>query len=517
MSRTASRPLDRGAVRAADDQFYANHPELIEDGERIPLDPSDPAQADLRSEWMDLYIANGGQVEGETPTADKRPEDVTEPCPMQPADLGVRVTDACNSSSIGGVDIEVSGPQNRAGTTNPKGWSMFENLPPGCYTLLGSHAGYNDASTTVWVSSATTQTAQIELQPGVEIQPQQGTYTVVLDSSGNAPAGHPILEFEITGGPPNHLFDLHLTSGHSSELAGGPGLAGSWSASDSREDRADKTAFSSWSNGQTSLRLDGNGAATYQMPLEWWRDLARIPREEFDELTIYFRVIAFADASSEPCALSTTDEDHASACDVMLRSNLERFRLLDGGYIAGGVRKSLRVEFTVREANTSEMYTIVQWMEGYAGIWGGTPPVMSHPQHQIYSIRHEGNFPDTTVDSLTLNPRPSFFGGAGGPSVSADGLTAHGTDRPGGALPPRYSHMYVQFDFQTRLHLNFEVPAAVHIVRQDGSPPVYGVITGVLPDPQPVTLDSDDWNVRILQERTAAAVNVTHPDNYAGP
>ena len=47
--------LNSVAVQQADNQFYANHPELIEDGKRIPLDPDDPAQAGLRSEWMDLY------------------------------------------------------------------------------------------------------------------------------------------------------------------------------------------------------------------------------------------------------------------------------------------------------------------------------------------------------------------------------------------------------------------------------------------------------------------------------
>jgi hypothetical protein len=85
MSRTARRPLDRDAVRAADDQFYANHPELVQDDKRIPLDPSDPSQADLRSEWMDLYVANGGEVEGKAPAGDKRPDDATEPCPVEPS------------------------------------------------------------------------------------------------------------------------------------------------------------------------------------------------------------------------------------------------------------------------------------------------------------------------------------------------------------------------------------------------------------------------------------------------
>lgn len=58
------RPLNRDAVVAADDEFYRQHPELVRDnGTRIPLDPDDTAQANLRSEWRRLYLANGGELE----------------------------------------------------------------------------------------------------------------------------------------------------------------------------------------------------------------------------------------------------------------------------------------------------------------------------------------------------------------------------------------------------------------------------------------------------------------------
>lgn len=59
----AKRPLDASATRAANDDFYARHPELVRDGQRQPLDPDDPAQAALRREWMQAYAANGGAVE----------------------------------------------------------------------------------------------------------------------------------------------------------------------------------------------------------------------------------------------------------------------------------------------------------------------------------------------------------------------------------------------------------------------------------------------------------------------
>ena len=70
MSRRASRPLNRRAVSSADDELYRRHqdderpnPLFDEDGNLQQLDPDDPAQAELRREWTDLYIEHGGQVE----------------------------------------------------------------------------------------------------------------------------------------------------------------------------------------------------------------------------------------------------------------------------------------------------------------------------------------------------------------------------------------------------------------------------------------------------------------------
>lgn len=83
MSRVARRPLNQAAVQFADDEFYANHPEMVDaNGHRIPLSPSDPAQAGMRSEWMDYYVANGGELEGDE-TGSTQPGDPKEPCPRK--------------------------------------------------------------------------------------------------------------------------------------------------------------------------------------------------------------------------------------------------------------------------------------------------------------------------------------------------------------------------------------------------------------------------------------------------
>ena len=520
MIRRAVRPLDSGAVAAADSDIYQRHaddprPNALydADGNRTPLDPDDPAQAELRREWMDLYEAHGGAVEGGTSNP-RQPDDPGEPCCNEVADLHVQVVNDCDGSPIEGAQVEISGPESRSGATNAEGWAGFEGIEPGAYNVSAGHDGYNDGDTEVTVPPATSQTAEVELTPTIRIEACEASYTVVLDSNGNAPTAYPILEFEITDGPPNYRYDLQVTRGASSALSGGPGLADAWCGSDDRDDRADKTEFSTWSNGEQTLRLDGSGAATYSMPLEWWRDLARIPLDSFDELDVRFRVLAMPDGTDEPCAYSTTDADHAAAGHVTVRNNLERARVVDLGYVDGGHKKSVRMEFTVREPNTTEMYTIVQWMQGASRLWCGTPPVLRYPPHQLYDIRHDCNFPDWTIDRLHTNPR--YWDGTY--TISSDGLTASATDRPGSSsFPTGCSHKFYGIDFETRFHLNFEVPAAVTVVRQDGSPPVYGVVTGELADPQPVTLASDTWDAHILLERTASGVTVTHPASFGGP
>ncbi len=532
MTRRARRPLNQAAVAAADNEIYRRHegdprPNPLYDaaGNRRGLSSTDPSQASLRREWMDSYIANGGEVESQTPDP-APPGQIAQQCPAsprppspspapvpptpppEPANLHVRVMHACDRRPLNGATVRITGPETRETSTSADGWANFDGITPGTYDIQGIHPQHQTGTGSAAAPGGTTTTAELLLQGTIGIRPAQAAYSVVLDASGNAPGAHPVLELQITNGPPNHLFDVQLSRGGA--MAGGPGLAGSWVQADGRDARVDRAVFSSWSNGQTSLRLDGGGNATYRMPLEWWRDQARQPLSRFTEFTYSLRVIAFPDSGTPVC----TDSAASATPTVILRNNLVRFRVVDLGYINGGVAKSIRMEFTVREANTTDMFTFVQWMQGYFRHWRGTPPAMSYPTHQLYSIIHDANFPDFTIDRLRTNPR--YWDGAY--NVSADGLTASATDAPGGAINAGFSHEYGSIDFETRVHLNFEVPAAVRITRQDGSAPVYGVITGVLANPQPVTLDSATWNTRVLQVRQPdGSVTVTHPASFAGP
>ena len=98
MTRHARLPLNPVAVAAANEALWAAHPEL---GRRqLTMGPADAA---LRREWMDAYLAAGGQVEPASPTPTPTPtpgptpnpnpnptppprpiDDPVQPCPNQP-------------------------------------------------------------------------------------------------------------------------------------------------------------------------------------------------------------------------------------------------------------------------------------------------------------------------------------------------------------------------------------------------------------------------------------------------
>ncbi|MFN0103160.1 MAG: hypothetical protein ACKV2U_13855 [Bryobacteraceae bacterium] len=545
-TRRAKRPLNDAAVQAADDEIYRRHandprPNALYDanGNRLPLSATDPAQTDLRREWMDLYIANGGEIEGGsggggttpvTPCPDRPGSDPdptpggpptptptpTEPghIPSETANLGVRLVHACDQSPLEGGTVRISGPETREGRTGPDGWAHFEGITPGSYLIEAVHSQHHPGTGSVSVPALMSTTTELPLQGMIRIAPIQVTYTVVLDANGNASAAHPILKFNITNGPPNHFIDVQLSRTGAASLSGGPGLAGSWVHADGRDARKDRQEFSSWSNNQRAIQLDGGGNATFEMPLEWWRDQVRRPLAGFTEFTYHYRVVAMRNAATAVCAHSSADGSASGS--VRLLNNLTAFRVVDLGYIDSGTKMSMRMEFEVREANTTDMYTFVQWKIGGREIWSSaTPSVMSRPNVQDYNVIHVSDYPESQIDRLGTNPR--YWDGVY--TITNGGKKAAATDKPGStATSAAEPNTFTHIDFDTRVHLNFEVPAAVTISRQDGAAPVFGVVIGVLADPQPITLDSDDWNSRILRARQADGTEVvTHPAAYAGP
>ena len=85
------RPLKSDSVKAADEELYANrkddkrpNPLFDKDGKRRKLDATDPAQADLRKEWCDLYEKHNGEVEDPEEPPETPPDEPLPDCPDPP-------------------------------------------------------------------------------------------------------------------------------------------------------------------------------------------------------------------------------------------------------------------------------------------------------------------------------------------------------------------------------------------------------------------------------------------------
>jgi hypothetical protein len=416
--------------------------------------------------------------------------------------LAVHVQDS-DGKPVEGVPIILNDEQSM-GSTDSEGNLDLGLHPPGTYAVATQTETHANASQELDAVGGADTMFQLELKAKTPtITAKQESYIVVLDSSGNEFAGYPILEFDITDGTPGCFLDVQVQREDAGNLTGGLGLAGAWDKSKPASERAGQDTFSSWSDGETGLQLDGSGKATYRMPLEWWRDLARQPLSDFTTQTIHFKA---ATAPSESSSV-TVDSPVATAS---VQNNLVDMQVVDNGYINGGLNKSVSMEFTVLEANTTEMYTIVQWRMGSNPTWGGP---RAYGIVMDYNLNHDFNGPDWSIDRLGTNPRyhDGLF------AVSGGGKKATTTDAPGGPIGPADTHDFFALDFDTRVHLNFEVPAAVTITKKEGSAPIWGIVVGELADPQPVTLANATWDTRILQVRTVLGVTVTHPDAYGGP
>jgi hypothetical protein len=170
VSRKAALPLDKAAVRKSDDHFYANHPELVQDGERIPLDATDPKQARLRSEWMDLYEANHGRAET-TPSRKKKPADAVEPCPICKEGEGQLVITVVDQDfkPVAGAEVAADALSKQ---TDGNGVADFGVVPAKTYSISARKDGYF-----VWG------------EPGSPAQMFEDTVTVISQEKAEARLG----------------------------------------------------------------------------------------------------------------------------------------------------------------------------------------------------------------------------------------------------------------------------------------------------------------------------------------
>jgi len=86
-----ARPLDSGAVAAADNRFYAKYPQMVdENGNRIPLGASNDPDNEMHEDWVRFYKEeaaknDGGDGSGTTPPPSTEPdEEEPETVPVPP-------------------------------------------------------------------------------------------------------------------------------------------------------------------------------------------------------------------------------------------------------------------------------------------------------------------------------------------------------------------------------------------------------------------------------------------------
>ena len=134
MPRIVTKPFDKQAVKGATDSFYNIHPEMVQNGKRIPLDPCNPKHAAMQSQWMDLYEAYGGNTQ--RGTMDRKCGECVENCPCSKKSLYVRVAEDTSRGAIFGtanVRVVIQGPETREGMTNDVGEVLFYGVEPGEY------------------------------------------------------------------------------------------------------------------------------------------------------------------------------------------------------------------------------------------------------------------------------------------------------------------------------------------------------------------------------------------------
>jgi hypothetical protein len=184
-----------------------------------------------------------------------------------------------------------------------------------------------------------------------------------------------------------------------------------------------------------------------------------------------------------------------------------------------GRKKSVAMTFQVREAGTSAMYTILQWVKGSSRRWYKDGRV-KYGKCTDYDIEHDCNFPEWSLDRRSHRD-PRYADGKY--KISTDQKSATATDKPGpcATIGDTINHGYYCMDFQTRLYLNCEVPHGITLSRKDrnkttSSKPDWGVIIGGISHkkPPPVILKQVEWSTRVLQTREGSHVKVTHPDDW---
>ena len=141
MKYIPKKPIDKTIQGQADDQFYTDHPEMVDvTGQRIPVDPASKAHGKYRDEWWDIYFAKGGEVDAKE-MKKKSPKDPKEPCPYV-GHIYVTVLDEMTNDKINKGPVQIIGPMAEKKNTNKAGIAKFFTLEKGNYEVIVRVNGY---------------------------------------------------------------------------------------------------------------------------------------------------------------------------------------------------------------------------------------------------------------------------------------------------------------------------------------------------------------------------------------
>lgn len=133
MARIAIRPLKQEAVLQANDEFYRNNPEMIDNGKRIPIDPCNPKHAKYQKEWMDSYVKNGGKTRNGQYKA--KCGQAKMKCPCQGILEVLLVESNEKKNPVSGVNVTIYGLIEGNKKTDADGRAIFSGLEAGSYQV----------------------------------------------------------------------------------------------------------------------------------------------------------------------------------------------------------------------------------------------------------------------------------------------------------------------------------------------------------------------------------------------
>ena len=115
----------------------------------------------------------------------------------------------------------------------------------------------------------------------------------------------------------------------------------------------------------------------------------------------------------------------------------------------------------------------------------------TRPVVEEHNQKHICHYLEWTLDRINLNPTY----GDGVYPISIGGKTATIKKQSSSqSVNSKFPWACANIDFDTRIHLNFDVPDAITVIHLPDN-----TIKGAIPSPEPLPLANIFWNARIMQ------------------